>query len=95
MLDSRQFTISLPPTSPKSKRGLNSSEQQKKSTLIQSDLKKQHFQAFLNISKLEIFLCIKVIYLLEQKGLKIKTKRAQDFQLQQDVHLILDFIYYS
>lgn len=61
MLDSRQFSISPPPPS---QSNLNSSEQQK-SILIQRDFQKQYFKAFLNISKLDIFLCIKVIYSLK------------------------------
>ena len=65
MLDSKQFTVS-PPHHSKSKRNLNSSEQQQKSILIRSDLKKKYFKAFLNISKLEIF--CKVLYRSNKKG---------------------------
>lgn len=54
MLDSKQFTISHP--HPKAKRTLNSSEQQqKKSILIQSDLKKQFSKPFLTFSNLKYF----------------------------------------
>lgn len=67
MLDSKQFTVSLPPhPDSKSKRNLNSSEQQQKSILIRSDLKKKYFKAFLNISKLEIF--CKVLYRSSKMG---------------------------
>lgn len=68
MLDSRVYYFYPPTPTPKAKGIQAAVKNNRKHFNPKGSLEKQNFKAFFNISKLEIFLCIKVIYLLKQKG---------------------------